>query len=225
MIEHADGTEEYKYSASGQRFEQTWPETAANNGETLSVTVNGLVAGDKIKGVGVVMECTNGTQFVIGRVEVQTNVTIKYSYDDPNTPWAYSTSGSGFEIPGVGRPYIMFLNKPFNAYNFTVAASFEHTVNGPISTYPTAVGLLGLAEDGNNFVLGRYNRSNNKAEIVKVRDGTETVLDSVTPSSGSPSGDFVDLLFKHRNGHFELYMPDSGVWTKEAEYDWVTADG
>jgi hypothetical protein len=169
VVEHADGIEENIYSNSDQRFEQTWPDIAANNGEVLTVTVSGLVAGDKIKRVGVVMECSNGTQFVISRVEVNTNVTVKYTYDDPNTPWEYSTSGSGFEIPGTGRPYIMFLQKPFNAYNFTVAASFDHTVNGPISTYPTAVGLLGHAEDGNNLVVGRYNRSNNRRHLVHLR--------------------------------------------------------
>lgn len=226
VVEHANGEEEYIYSDSNQRFEQTYPDIAANNGEVLTVSVAGLTIGDKIKKIGVIMECTNGTQFVISRVEVSSNVTIKYKYDDPNTPWSYSTSGSGFEIPGTGRPYIMFLQKPFNAFNFTVAASFEHTVNGPISTYPTAVGLLGLAEDGNNYVMGRYNRSNNKAEIVKVRDGIETELASVTPSSGSPSGDFIDLLFTHRNGHFALYMPDgSNEWTEEVTYDWQDTDG
>jgi hypothetical protein len=226
VVEHADGTEENIYSSSTQRFEQTWPDVAANNGEVLTVSVGGLTIGDKIKQVGVVMECTNGTQFVISRVEVLTNVTVKFSYDDPNTPWDYSTSGSGFEIPGTGRPYIMFLQKPFNAFNFSVAASFEHTVNGPISTYPTAVGLLGHAQDGNNFVVGRYNRSNNKAEIVKVRDGIETELVSVTPSSGSPAGDFVDLLFTHRDGRYKLFMPDgSGEWLEELFYDWTDTDG
>jgi hypothetical protein len=225
LVEHADGTDEYKYSNNDQLFKQTYP-ASVTGGDPIYCTVTGLVSGDKIKKIGVIMEAPNSTQFAVARVTLYSNVSIRYRYDDPNTPWEYSTSGSGFEIPGVGRPYIMFLQKPFDAFNFSVAASFEHTVNGPNSTYPTAVGLVGLAEDGNNFILGRYNRSNNKAEIVKVRDGVETTLVSVTPTSGSPGGDFVDLLFTHRDGRFALYMPDGdNEWLEEAAYEWTDTDG
>ena len=223
IIKKADGTYTKVYTDENTRWPQTWPGTVAGE-NPITVTVSGLTVGEHIKGIALVFEASQTTVFVPSRVEILNNVRVPFVYDDPNTPWDTPTSGSGgLQIPGVGRPYIMFGQKPYNAYNFSVAASFEHTVQGPISTYPTAVGLVGLAEDGGNFVLGRYNRSNNRVEIVKVRDDIETVLAYDTPSSGSPGAN-VDLLFKHRNGHFEVYMPSGGIWTKELEYDWTEAD-
>jgi len=223
LVLHEDGTEENIYTSDGTHWTQTYPTTIAGE-DPIVVTIAGLVAGDKIKSIAVTFESADSTQFTIARVELTTNVAVRFRYDDPNTPWDFDEVEVGLKIPGTGRPYVMLSRKPYDAFNFTSAAQFKHTVTGPISTYPTAVGVIGLAQDGNNFVCGRYNTANNKVEIIKSRDGIETVLASATPSFSVP--DTLDIMLRHRNGHFQLYLKDlSSIWIEELAHDWVESDG
>jgi hypothetical protein len=142
---------------------------------------------------------------------------------DENSPWKDYTSGSGVEVPGYDRPYIMFYRKPYDTFNFSISAKFEDTIVGEISGYPVAWGLVGLALDGSNYICARYNKTDNLIELLQVINREETVL-----TSGSPSvtiGIDNEIMFTHRDGTFKVYLKDGSKWTETLSYDWEYADG
>jgi hypothetical protein len=141
---------------------------------------------------------------------------------DGNTGWEFE-AGVGYKVPKKGRPFVMFGQKPFDAWNFKVAAAFTNTIAPPHASYSVAVGLVGLAEDGANYILGRWNKSNGKVEIIKTRDGADTLLASVTPST-VPADTYAPLMFEHHDGTINLYVLYSKTWSLELTYDWTAAD-
>lgn len=203
----------------------TWP-TYTEGDEPIEHTVSGAAIADGryIRRIGLVFEAANTTVFAPARVEITSNIEVGIKLEYGNTPWENQGDGT-FKIPAPGQPFIMFAQRPYNAFNFDIAASFENTVTGGIQGYPVACGLVGLAEDGANFILGRYDKVWGYGYIVAVKNGIETILAGAAP--GWSPGTLHELEFSHRDGTFTLSMLNEGTGVKEpiVTYDWTASDG
>jgi hypothetical protein len=118
------------------------------------------------------------------------------------------------EVPGMGVPYVMFLSKPYTAYNYAVYADFVHEAgDNPATSGTIAWGAVGTAEDGSNFIVARMNLTNDKIELVMYRDGDSTVLTDY--STGGTDAD--KLMLEHKDGEF-MVRP---AWPSTPD-DWET---
>lgn len=223
VLADADDVETTVISNADTRWKTTWPSSLTGE-EPIAFQVTGLTVGHKIKRIGVVFENSVASWFNIARVEITSGVLVEFNHGDANTPWERTDSGY-FRLPGSGHPFIMFSQRPYNAFNFSLAAKFNNSTTGGIAGYDSSVGLVGLAEDSQNYIVGRYDKVDNLVQIAKVRDGIETVLTSGSP--GFTVGDECGIGFVHRNGHFEvhLYNSSGSAWQIERTYDWKQDDG
>jgi hypothetical protein len=222
QVKKADGSEVTLITDESVQWPNYYPIYAAHDGHplTFNISSGSLGIGDKVMAVGYVAE-GDDTDYCPGRVEFTSGWKIQYNRDDPNTPW---TSDVGrLKVPGPLRPYIMFSQKPYDAWNSFQVASFTNSTTGGVAGYPIGAGLVCLAMDGGNYMLGRYDKNANLWEIVKVRDGEETVL-----TSGSPSSSVTDthtMAFSHRDGRFSIWWEKSGKLVEELAYAWQASDG
>lgn len=225
-------------SADHKHWEQSYPNYEANDGFPVTFTITTSTAldeyapeddierigyiseGDKLLAIGLGFKSYNDVDFCPARIEVKSGVRAKFIYSDSNTPW--EQTGDGLKVPGPIRPYIMFSQKPYDAWNFFQAGEFTNTVGGYVSTYPCACGFVGLAMDGTSYICGRYNKSNNKWEIVKVRDSQETVLNSI--AAGTIPTTFT-MAFSHIDGAFSIWYKTGGFYSKVLSYTWDANDG
>lgn len=219
--DHETNTDYINYVAPTSRFPNTYL-TQASGDYPIRYTVTGCVIDDELLKVGLVFQASTTTYFTPARVDFISGILKFQEPTSTNTSWTF-TSGSGYEIAGSGFPYIATARKPYNAFNFMLGAKFRNTVTGYVTGFPCSFGLAGLIYDGANYVAGRYNKTNNKLEIVKSRDNIETVLANGSPLAAV--GEECEIMFYHRDGHFEIYLKQSGVWTKNLEYDWQDSDG
>ena len=208
-----------------QHWPITYPYQAAGT-NPIVLTVTDMTIGRFIKRVGLVFECAASAEASPGRIEFVDNVEVPVSLSMGNTPWSRDADGT-FSVPSAGQPFIMFAQKPYNAFNFIISAMFDNTVTGGVSGYPVAVGLIGLAEDASNFILARYDKVANVVEIIKVRNGLETVVVSESMGPKFSVGTLTGIQFSHRDGHFRVSMfrSTSVDWRIVLEYDWQAADG
>jgi hypothetical protein len=217
-----DGSESTIISNADTRWKTTYPSSFSGE-EPIAFQVSATV-GQKIKKVGVVFENNVASWFNVARVEIASNILVEFYYEDTNTPWERTDQGY-FRIPGSGRPFIMFSQRPYNAFNFTLSAKFNNSTTGAAAGCSSSVGLVGLAEDAQNYIVARYDKVSNGIEIARVRDGIDTTL-----TSGSASftvGDVCGITFTHRNGYFtvHLYNVSTDTWQQELTYDWSLGDG
>lgn len=118
-----------------------------------------------------------------------------------------------------GSPMIMLSTQPYSAWNFEVIG--RYLLKGRYSAF----GLIGLANDGDNYLVGyvRYN----KLYIAKVRGGTRTILASVTISDLELNKVY-DLRFWHRDGLLGVEIKRAqDYWpARESQltYIWTEAD-
>jgi hypothetical protein len=221
ITEDEDGVETVTVSNEDKHWPNTYP-SAAGGDMPIVITMSGLTVGDKIKYIGISFEEAAGTRFNIARVEVTGNMRASEIAADSNESWEL-TPEEDFRVPATGRPYIMFSQSPYNARNFCLEATFTNTVSGTVAGYAAACGLVGLAEDGMNYILGRWNMTTGDAEIVCVRMGVETILAN---ASYTP-GDTIRIQFSHKEGHFEvlLWNDTNSEFDLAVSYDWTEADG
>lgn len=231
-----DDVESTNIVEAGQRWSNTYPTPVTRNDPiVLDIDADGLgIVGQRIKKVGVVFECATATWFNIARLDFMSGVEAYYSYEDADTGWEKLDEGA-FKLPGIGRPYIMFSRTPLNTFEFSLAAEFSNTIaqGDMIASHPVATGFVGLAENGSNYIAGRYNKQNGKVELVKCRDGIEEVLLSTTV--GFAVTDAHKIRFDHRGGHFDIYMWDNATsrfkrvlydtGASAYGYDWKEEDG
>jgi hypothetical protein len=217
----SDNTDYILYQAPSKRFPNTYL-TSVSGDEPIEYTISGCTIDDELIKVGLVFEASSSTVFTPVRVDFTSGVLKMVDPLNRNTSWTF-TSGSGYELPGSVFPYISTSRKPYNAFNFMIGGKFIDTVTGYISGYPCSFGLAGLIFDGANYIAARYNKTNDQLEIVKVLDNIETIITS--GSHMSTIGTECDIMFVHKDGHFEIYIKESGVWTKNLEYDWQDSDG
>jgi hypothetical protein len=84
-----------------------------------------------------------------------------------------------------------------------------------------SAGLIGIAENGTNFICARV--MGNVVEIVKVREGKTVVL-----TSGSILNDdtYLRLMFTHKNGDFYVRKQTDLTWSEPIlTYRWKYDDG
>jgi hypothetical protein len=125
------------------------------------------------------------------------------------------TAKKGIIIKNLGIPNVYFSSKPYSAFNF------ESCVNVKILGTYSYAGLVGLAEDGRNFICGRYKTGT--LQIVKVRNGETTILASASYTS---SATFVRIMFCHTNGDLSIRVMEAGVWgAPKLTYRWKYDDG
>jgi hypothetical protein len=227
ITEDDDGTETVHISNEDKHWPCFYPSTASGD-YPIVITVTGLTVGHRIKQVGMIFENSGASWDYPCRVDIIAGAKAQTTFRSGETPWTPPEGVTeGFKIPGSGAPHLMFSQKPFNAFNFRYAAEFTNTMEAVagLEDYPLAVGIVGHAENGSNYTVGRWNRANDRAEIVKVRGGEETVL-AYTDISGLSLPDRVFLLFEHRDGKFTLFYKDANkLWTSMVSYVWEAADG
>ena len=233
VTEDNAGNETYHFSAdntSGSgwwRFD--WPFTnqpGKDIGSPVQVEMHNLTEGHRIKKVGIVFDSIDGTWFNIARVEFISGVEASYTYEDADVSWEKQADGT-FKVPHAGRPFIMYGQRPYHTANFILAAAFNNSFSSGscIANYPVACGLVGLAEDGANYTLARYNRTTQKVELVLCRNGIERELTPGITPSWAIQNDHT-IRFDHKGGHFDVYILNvSGVFQKVLEYDWKASDG
>ena len=192
---------------------------------------DGWVIGDRIKKVGISFHnATAGTWFCPARVDFIDGVEVALIWSDSNTPWEKQDDGT-FKVPSTGRAFIMFAEKPYNSWNFNQSAVFANSITGGIAGFPTACGLVGHAEDASNYIVGRYNRTTSKAEIIVCRNGIETELANGTPgftAIDDPDGDCnIGVQFIHKDGTYTINMWnfDTASFEFVVSYDWKATDG
>ena len=200
----------------------TWP-TELSGSWPISIDIPDHT-GDRIKYLGMIWLSDHATVSYASRIDVTAGVQVQYDYDDPNTPWEF-IENEGYRLPSTGRPYIMFLGSPYNAWNFQVSAEFGITVYSGVEGFPVSAGIIGLASDGSNYVCGRYDTRTSLFELVKCRDGVETVLDSA--GATVIVGQVTPILLEHNNGLFRIYSRGGAAttWELQLEYEWQDTDG
>lgn len=127
----------------------------------------------------------------------------------------HSASVSGIKMLNYGIPNVYFSSKPYSAFNFETSCKVSI-----IGEYAYG-GLVGIAQDGRNFICGRY--GNGSFQIVKVRDGEETIL---TSGSYISSETYLRMMFIHNNGDFYIRVQENGIWGNPIlTYRWKYIDG
>lgn len=135
----------------------------------------------------------------------------------------YGTDGNGGKVTNTRKavPQILFSSRPYSAWNF------DQAVRAQITGSYSAVGLVGLANDKFNFILG-YIREG-YAGISKFSNGVETKLTEVTDAS-IVTGSRFDIRFWHTDGTFGLEYKLTSVlaWPNRGSqitHSWQTSDG
>ncbi|MEA2000025.1 MAG: hypothetical protein U9N61_11975 [Euryarchaeota archaeon] len=178
--------------------------------------------GYKILNVGIKIASSTWTKIFLSRIAVtgcaiaqgsaRGNVPWEVMETDPSTGYKYP----GIKVPSFGRPYVMFSQKPADAFNFEAAADFFSFGSN------VYYGIVGLARDGANYVIGRYSISDEEFQICKVRDNVFTILASVSYDHVS----LRNMMFYHRNGNFGILLRTDGSWSEPVlTYRWTEADG
>jgi hypothetical protein len=222
----ADGKDTYRILTASdplKSMKNAYTEAPAPIAFTIDSTA---LVGMYIKKVGIVFNQaeTYGAVVSVARADFTNNVEVLLNAPNENGMWEKQGNGS-LKLPAPGRPYIMFGQKPYNAYNFMLMAGFTNTVTGNIATYAVGGGLVGHAEDAINYTAGRYNATDSVAELVVCRNGIETVLDSAAPGWTVTTDQ--RIRFVHKDGNFEIsmYRISSGKYELVLSYPWEAADG
>lgn len=186
----------------------------------------GATEDDELLYVGFVFEQSTGeTTFLCECVEIN-GCSAADVNGIANTPWSHVTSESEdfiseLEVPAVGEPFVMFSAQPYNPWNFQVIGDFYVSGEGG-GDGQTEFGLCGLAEDALNMVFCRYIIQSATWQIVKLRNGVETVLASTVLESSTDT----KVLFEHRDGEFAVYAYGYNYFEDPIlTYSWEAADG
>jgi hypothetical protein len=149
------------------------------------------------------------------RLEV-TGVQFIYSQASSSNAWTpepYSTASADqkLKMPTNGLPSVLFALKPYTALKFNTSADFIYVPgDDPIPGGTTAFGCIGIAKDGLNFIMARYKLQASEIQLVKVRNGVETVLDTYSLVT-TPEG----IMLDHRDGICRVWYKvlNSKTWT------------
>ncbi len=162
------------------------------------------------------------------RIEVEG---VSFVYDqlksasswDLNNPDPAAYNRKYLRMPGTGLPNVMFVTKPYTAFRFTMAADFIYDAGSePLAQGKVGWGVVGVAKNGQDYILGRWLDNVGEMQIVGMRDGAETIL--ATQALGSaPDG----VMMDHRDGLIRLWYRAAVAteWTGpylEHQWDEVT---
>lgn len=192
-------------SSTYNKWPQEYPDSEAGSNPII-YTWSGLTAGDHIKWIAVKQVNAGGTTWWNpARFEV-TGVEYPVSGLDGALTWKQtkpddyaSAAKTMLEVPGWGLPYIVFAQKPYTAFRFSSAAQFVYRPGtSPLSPGTIGFGVVGLAEDGGNYIAARYNIKRSRAELVYARNSRETLI-AYWDVTGL-SGDLDRIMLEHRDG-------------------------
>ncbi len=205
-------------STNTGHFPNTYGTTA---GGSLPIVIDIEVPEDVyITNVGLIFENSSTTYIVPARVDITQGIVVQAT---SAIPWT-ADKENGFTLPGSDYPYIMFSRVPYNAYGFKVSAIFEHTLANLVPDARAYYGLVGLAQNGENYMCARYSITENEFQLIKVRNGLEEKLAEATPSI-TMTGE-VEVMFTHLNGKFEIYAKNTyDIWESQLTYTWTEDDG
>ena len=208
-----------------------WPKEYINNvagSYPIEYQFTGLTAGHRLKHVCMRIQNADTTSegyIYPERLDV-TGVSFLYGNINTNKTWKQTkpdsyaeTDPTILEVPGIGVPYVQFLTKPYTAYNYEVNASFEYLPGDePAAIGTIGWGVIGMGKNGTNFILARYNVILSQIELVKVREGIETLLDTW---NAIPFGIVYDVMMEHRDGRIQVTYKDSQTWVEPViTYHW-----
>jgi hypothetical protein len=226
ILTDEDGSNETAYVVDGEgysRWHNTYPESQQADGNWPIVVNLAGHTGKRIKHVGMVWTCATSTVSYAARIDVISGVSVENNFDDPNTPWEFIEE-EGYRLPSSGRPYIMFSQRPYDAWNFQFSAAFDVTIDGGVTGFPVGAGIVGLAENGSNYILARYDKYEDSFQLVKCRDGIETVL--ATEAANITLGDDLIIMLQHRDGLFKVFAQEGDmIWVEQISYEWQESDG
>lgn len=192
----------------------------------VSFTIPNPGEGWKIKKLGIrVISDTGSTTYFLERVEMPEVITqyttvVSSGYKVEDDPDAIGYKRVISTQKGIDQ--ILFSTPaPYSTWNFDLTGRFE--INGPYSY----AGLLGLATDKDNFVMG-YARPG-YIGFAKMRTGLRTTIHEDV-ASGIADGDTVDVRFWHRDGKFGVEWKDLAAvtWPQRGSmltWEWTEADG
>lgn len=142
---------------------------------------------------------------------------IDFVYNGASSSQAWETSNPDKDIyereflktPDTGSPSILFTMRPYSAFNFRVNADFIYSPGSdPISVGRTCWGVVGLAEDGKDYIVARFHKQRSQVELVLVRSNQETVFDSYGIATVE------GVMLDHRDGRLR-------VWYRESTTTWI----
>ena len=122
---------------------------------------------------------------------------------------------TGLEIKNVGLPNVYFSSKPYSAFNF------EASVKVKIEGEYACAGVIGIAEDGQNYICAQA--TEDTIDIVKVRNGARTVL---ATTSYDTDDTYKRIMFIHKDGDLYVRMQEDLSWGEPLlTYRWKYSDG
>ncbi len=111
--------------------------------------------------------------------------------------------------PGTGAPSILFTTRPYSAFNFRVSADFIYSPgDDPIQVGRTCWGVVGLAENGMDYIVARFNKQRSQMELVLVRNNVEDILTQYGVANAE------GVMMDHRDGRFR-------VWYRVTTTTWI----
>lgn len=116
-----------------------------------------------------------------------------------------SKLNTSMETRQKGIPQLLFSTTPYSAFNF------EETCRTFVSGEYSYAGLVGLAKDENNYLVGYFRPGH--IGLMKVRGGTRETIFETSVGTNIEKNKLYDIRFWHRDGLF-------GIDVKNAQDQW-----
>lgn len=202
---------------------RTYPGTDRSGSYPITFETTSFAINDEITAIA--MRFTAGvyeTTFYPERVEIQ-GVIFQINASTGSI-WEYServVNNHTYELASLTQPgasAIRLSSRPYTAFNF------EAVTFGRVAGSNSWIGSVGLADNSNNYICAKNSVS--KLQIIKVRNGEETVLAETTRSPWGGVPDFYVML-QHHDGIITASARLSGYsyWADTITYEWTYADG
>ena len=212
-----DSAETETAAASAGNFPKDYNGTQAGN-NPIAFSFSGLTVGHRLKRIMLKFVFAGaGTAYTyIARFDLA-NVVVSYSNLNKGQTWTQTKPSSYGEddatilqVPSVGTPHILIMQKPYTAYNFSMWSTFVYEAgSSPISSGTVSWGVVGMAADAGNCIIGRFNKQESELQLIKMRSGRESLLALYDMGATIPAS----IKMEHRDGVFEVsYMDTNDTW-------------
>jgi len=213
-------------------FPQEYPDNHSGS-YPIAYNFTGLTAGNKVKRIALKIVNTNtenDSDIAFERVSLEgtshsfSALTLEaakgLTQSKPTTGYYSTVEDTILELETVGIASVHFATKPYSAFKFSAYGEFVYEAGSETIAQGTiAWGVVGIAEDGSNLIIGRYSLKATRLEIVKLRDGEETLLAYHDVAAATPT----KIMMEHRDGQLYLrrYDDSTGEWLEpECTYQW-----
>lgn len=211
-------------------FPQEYPDTESGS-YPITYAFTNMTEGYKIKRIGITVDNSNtenNSDIAFERISIEgtshsfSALTIEAAKGlEQSKPDYFSTTADTIlELQATGIASVQFATKPYSAFMFSAEGEFIYDAGlEPLTMGTLAWGVVGVAEDGSNLIIGRYNLSSTRLEIVKLRNGEETIL--AYHDLGANVANRVRM--EHRDGLLYLCRYDASTtsWlSPECMYQW-----